>query len=282
MKIKKYSNGNQYCLTKSNKLVRNFSKTGVFLDINQTIDSKDYPLFLRNEIQNNFLRSPWIDSEDYRHDNIIIISDGFDFNNKHLLLNDLGREFTVIAVNGALAKWKNSRLPNYYVVNNPYEECIRYLPKNSRVLPKCIASVRTNNVFLRNYKGIKYRYYPVSERGYASMGAKEVKWQVDDYRNPICAAIGLAYHFDVKNLYIFCCDDSFVGERDNAIQLENGLWTYQQQVVAQEIIDANLYWLVNQEHKEISVFNHSSGIIYKNALYIDEDKIKELGKDVKE
>jgi hypothetical protein len=275
MRIKKHHNGNYYLLTDQNKWVRNFTINNVpFIDINNTIDTKDHFIFLQNEVQNGFKKNQWIDSEQIYHPNIVIVSDGYNFKERQNILNKLPKDVTIIGVNGSLAKWEiaNKNI-NYYVVNNPYEECMRYLPRRGKVLPKCIASPRTNHEFVNSYRGTKMRYYPVCEQSYATLGSKEVRWQIDDYRNPICAAIGLAYQFGVERLLLFCCDDSFKEERQGAIELENGLWMYPQHEVAHGLIDGNLYWLGNQRYQEVLTGDCSSGPNYKNAVNIKEDKI---------
>lgn len=275
MRIKKTTDGNQYLLTKHGKWVRNFYKQSVpFVDINNTIDSKDHFTFLKNEVQNSLRKYTWIDSEHFRNPNIVIVSDGYDFSRKHRLLADLPKNVTIIGVNGALAKWDLNRSMSYYVANNPFKECTRYLPKRNKSLPKCIASARTNLDFLENYNGTKLKYYPVNESGYSTLGIKEVSWQVDDYRNPICAAIGLAYRFGVEKLLLLCCDDAFKDERPGAMLLENNLWIYPQQELAHGLIDGNLYWLRDQPYKEVLIGDCSSGLRYENASYISEDNIK--------
>lgn len=275
MRIKKNSNGNQYLLTRESQWVRNFTKTLVpYQDINNTIAPEDYFVFLKNEVQNGMRRYTWIDSEKIYHPRIIIVSDGYEFSKRHKLLASLPKDVAIIGVNRSLAKWElASRSMNYYVVNNPYGECMKYLPKGTRTLPKCIASARTNYEFLENYRGTKYRYYPVNESKYATLGDKEIMWQIDDYRNPICAAIGLAYRFGVEQLLLLCCDNVFKEERPGAKMLENGLWIYPQQEVATGIIDGNLYWLKQQQHAEVFVKNCSDGLLLDNATYINEEKI---------
>lgn len=273
MRIKKLPNGNQYLLTDQNKWVRNFTKHSPFIDINNTINEKDHFVFLQNEVKNNLKRYTWINSEQIYHPNILIVSDGYDFKRKHKLLSNLPKDITIIGVNGALVNWELNKNMNYYVVNNPYQDCIKYLPKQNKVQPKCIASVRTNFEFLENYNGTKFRYYPVNENSYTSLGNKEVSWQIDDYRNSICASIGLAYHFNVEKLLLFCCDDVFKDEKPGAKKLENDLWIYPQQEIAHGLIDGSLYWLKNQDFTEVIIGDCSSGSIYKNATNINEEQI---------
>mgnify|MGYP003349337738 FL=1 len=153
------------------------------------------------------------------------VSDGYDFEKKQSILSRLPNDVKFIGVNGALTKWNvSNRSLSWYVVNNPYKECMRYLPRRSKVLPKCIASLRTNHAFLSAYKGTKYRYLPTGNGKFSGIGTKETLWQVDDCRNPICAAIELAYRFGAERILLFCCDDSFHVERPGAEKLSNGLY----------------------------------------------------------
>lgn len=259
----------------SDMWVRNFTKENVpYVNINETVDPKDYFTLLKNEIQNARMRYPWIDTEGFYHEKIIIVSDGYKFAEKQKLLAGLPRDVAIMGVNGALVKWKlPQRTPNYYVVNNPYPECMQYLPRRARAFPKCIASTRTNFDFLAAYKGTKYRYYPVSEQTYSGLTEKEIEYQIDDYRNIVCAAIGLAYRFGAAKLLLFCCDDTFDDERPGAEQLPNGLWMYPQQRIVHGLLDASLYWLKDALGDEIEIADHSSGPYYDNAAYIGEDKV---------
>jgi hypothetical protein len=274
MRIKKYSNGNQYLMC-GNMWVRNFlKKTVPYIDINQTITESDYFTFLNNEVQNNLKKYTWIDSEKVVCPKILIVSDGLDFQKKHKIIENLPKDITIIGVNGVLKKWEiNSRNINYYVVNNPYKECMKYLPRSRKMLPKCIASARTNYEFLENYNGTKYKYYPVGEKNYSTLGNKESSWQVDDYRNSICAALVLSYYFEAEKIMMLCCDDTFTEERPGAIQLENGYWMYPQQNITHDLIDGICYWFKQMPYQEVSIVDCSSGPIYKNATYIKEEDI---------
>jgi hypothetical protein len=272
MRIKKHPNRNEYLATPEGLWVRNFAKEAVpYVDINHLGRSQDYPVFLQNEIANSTAMHAWIDSEHFEHPDIVIVSDGYDFDERQKYLAELPKNITIITVNKALAKWKSTtRVPGYYVVNNPYDECVNYLPK--RIFPKCIASTRTNSRFLKNYRGTIYRYMPVSEQVYSGPKSKEIEYQIDDYRNPICAAIGLAYRFRVERLALFCCDDSFADERPAAEKLNNGLWMYPQQRISHSLIEANLYWL-KKAIPDIRIINSSSGPEYEGIIYIEPENI---------
>lgn len=278
MRIKKQQDKNEYILTPDRMWVRNFTKDLVpYIDKNKTASTEDHFIFLKNEFLNGASRIPWIDSENLFHENIIIVSDGFDFDKKHKILSKIpSSKATVIGVHGSLKKWKEqSRNMNYYLVNNPYEECLNYLPRVNKILPKCILSNKTNNDFVRKYRGTKYRYAPVDEIGYSGPEKNEITYQIDDHRNAICAALNLSYRFGANKILLLCCDDSFEQERPGAEKLHNNLWCYPQQRIANGIIDGILYWIKNSG-LNVEIKNHSSGPIYKNAEYIDEDKIVEF------
>lgn len=260
-------------MTKQGMWVRNFNKSMVpYIDANKTVSEKDHFLLLKNEHTNNQAKYAWIDTEDLYHDKILIVSNGYGFDSE-AIMNKLPSDVAVIGVHGSLAKWKSPRTMNYYVVNNPYQECMSYLPRRNKSLPRCIASTRTNPEFLDAYRGSKYRYVPVGEDGYNGTDSKEIEYQIDDYRNPICAAINLAYKFGVERLALCCCDDAFEGERVGAEKLHNGLWIYPPQRIAHGLIDGSLYWL-RHGRQEIFTADCSSGPLYENAEYIDQDKLQ--------
>ena len=274
-RIKSNPDGNKYILTNENMWVRKFTAEGIsFVDINKTIKQSDHFVFLENEVKNNLQKHTWIDSENYDMRKVLIVSDGYDFSNKHKILANIPKDVTIIGVNGSLNKWSiPNRSLNWYLSNNPYEECLHYLPRRNKILPKCIISPRTNHKFVSSYKGLKYKYYPVNEDGYTTLGKNEIGWQVDDYRNPICAAIGIAYTFGAEKICLFCCDDSFETFRDGSEKLENGLYQYPQQRTAHGLIDGLFYWLKNHEYYDFDIVDCSSGKEYDNATYIKEEGI---------
>lgn len=275
-RIKVYPDGNEYLKTNTNMWVRNFTKPNVVqVDLNKTYNSSDYFTFLKNEIQNSMQKHVWINQENYVHEKVMIISDGYEFEKKQKILASIPKNVTVIGVCGTLAKWPvANRNMDYYVVNNPYSECLKYFGRRHiRTFPKCIASLKTNSDFIANYRGRIFRYLPVYEGDYTSKFIKETDQQIDDYRNPICAAIQMAYMFNASKIFLYCCDDSFAGERPGAELLENGLYQYPQQRVAHELIDAKLFWLKYLPYQEISIMYNSNGLKFENATYIEEDEI---------
>lgn len=272
MRIKKYEN-NEYILA-GNVWIRNFTKENVSpICLANLYNKEDRQLVLRNEETNKSHLK--ISNENLNLEKMVIVSDGYDFDRKHQILSQLPNDVWVLSVNKALKKWKltsgeNKKYINAYVVNNPYDDCMSFMPlKKLAYYPTCIASSRTNVSFIKKYKGNIFLYRPTPEEAFGY--DRNENYFIDDYRNPICASIGLAYRFGVSKLMLLSCDDSFEEERDFAVQLKNGLWTYPQHLISQEIIDANLYWLKNQEN-EIEVVDYSDGADYKNAAYISNEE----------
>lgn len=269
--IKIHSTKNEYLYAGDGFWVRNFTKFPLKpYDINESLAStRDIKIFIENELQNNKKLLPKIDSEEIIAENIIIVSDGLLFEKKQKILEELPKDIVVIGVNGSLKEWNCNRRMNYYVVNNPYKECMDYLPKNFKTNPRVIASTKTYSDFIINYKGLIYLYSPVNNRMYNGVYTNS-EYFIDDYRNSICAAIGLAYHFSVKNLFLLCCDDVKEKEKPGMVKIEN-YWLYPQQITAHKLIDANLYWL-----KKIKIGYNSYGLKYNNANYIEEENIKKF------
>lgn len=278
MRIKKHPTGNEYILA-GDVWVRNFTKPSTTpLQLTHMFKKEDYETILKNEELNK--NNPKVSDETIMFNKAVIVSDGYDFDKRHLLLAKLPKDVAIFTVNKAFAKWKlmSAKLPgherrtmNGFIVNNPYRECLSCLPpRDSKYWPTCVASTRTNYEFCKNYSGDVYLYVPTPEMKFGFEGSET--YYIDDYRNPICAAIGLVYQFGVSKLLLFCCDDSFADKRDFAVELPNGLYTYPHQLKSQEIIDANLYWLTHQTDKEVKVADYSSGANYANAAYITSEE----------
>jgi len=242
--------------------VRDFARSVITKDINNLIPRSDYDIFLKNEMINATMNLASIDAETIYAPNVVIVSDGYQFEKKQHLLKGLNA--TIIGTNRALAKWDKQNKMDWYVVNNPYKDCLTYL---GNYYPRCIASNRTNPEFIQRYKsrrGVLYRYTPVTDGQFSSHYFPTPAYYIDDYRNPICAAISLAFRWEVQNLLLFCCDSSFEDERPGAYQQSNGLWAYP--TPANGLVDGCLYWL-NREHLKVNVYNHSS-VEYENSKYI--------------
>lgn len=280
MRIKKYKS-NEYILSQDGTWVRDPFKHSSPLDINP-FNKEDYSLIFNNEHANKRQSYPIFEKNLGTFKDVIIVSDGYDFENKQKILSEISNDVCILAVNGALKHWSLvgescpqalRRRINYYIISNPYEESVLNLPEQHRYYPNCLASMRTNPKFLQAYRGNKITFNPVKNENF-SYKIDNLGSTVDDYRNVICASINLACCLGVRKLMLFCCDDSFDKERPSAIHLENGLWTYEQQIKSNQIIDSLLHW-VNKQN--IEVCNYSNGPKLHNATYIKtEEEVKEF------
>ena len=196
-------------------------------------------------------------------------SKGYNFLENQKVLADLPKNVIVIGTNRTLANWKlvgektdKKRAMNYYVVNNPFEECNNFLPKKHKYFPKCIASSRTNSNFLEDYRGEKYLYQPMYDSYYNTSLSNE-SFKIDDYRNPICAAVTIAYWLKAKKIALLCCDGSFEKNMAGSIKLENGLYTHPQHITCQQILDTMFYWL-STKNIEISDTDNENIISVEN------------------
>lgn len=278
MRIKKLRNGNEYLETQDQIWVRNFCNVrSPITPLSPLEDPQEYPLLMENELHN--LRNGRVvdvSNESVSFPNIVIISDGFDFEERHKLLADLPSNVSIFATNKALAKWRllerfsdKQRIVNYLITNNPYKEAVNQIPNAHRYFPRCIASYRTNSKFVERYEGDVFYYHPANSKSYSGP-KKNSKYKIEDYRNPISASINLAFRFGVQKLLLFCCDNSFKEERPVAVKLENDLWTYPQHLISQRIFDAQLHWL---KEAGVKVGNCSSGINLNNTQYIPPEQI---------
>lgn len=277
MRIKKLKN-NEYALSEG-IWVRNPLRDAKPIDINSLAIS-EAGLLLNNESEN--IRSPHMELDEMSGvamNNVVIASDGYDWADRQLVLGGLPNSLVrVLGVNGSLAKWTMvgdsapiKRTMTFYLVNNPYPECMSYLPRSHRYYPNIIASTRTNPRFLKEYKSEPYLYRPTPDREYCGSG--DVSRTLDDYRNPVCAAVSLAVAMGAKKILLLCCDEAFKEHRSGSERMSNGLFQYPQQIRCQKIIDKQLYWASSSG---IKIADCSSGIEMKNARYINLEGVRDF------
>lgn len=275
MRIKNL-NKNKYIITKENIWVRDLCSSSNNIDINQLYD-KEINLWLDNEFVNSKKNKLEFPIGEVKYDNIIICSDGYGWKHKQRTIGRIPNSLVkIIGTNGSLKNWEMvgesadlKRIMSFYVVNNPYKDCMSYLPNSHSYYPNIICSTRTYPKFIEKYRNDPYFYKPSEGLNYSST-FNFINFTLDDYRNSICAAISFSWILGVKKLLLFCCDEAFEEERAGSVKMENGLYQYPQQIMSQNIIDKQLYWL---KKNDVEIFDHSSGIKYENAEYIDEDDI---------
>jgi len=277
MRIKKYKK-NEYIATLEGVWIRNLCLESEPVDINY-LTSKEVNLFLENETKNLKISSMHLDDLDNVFlDNLIIFSDGYEWKEKQLILGSMPNDFVkTIGVNGSLAKWEMvgekaeiKRTMTFYLANNPYPECVGYLPKRHKYYPNLITSTKTNPNFIKEYKSEPIFYKATNDLNYSGIGSGDGYMRLDDYRNPICAALSFAWKKRSRKIVLFCCDDAFKDERPGSVRMKNGLFQYPQQIMCQRIIDKQIFWL---KKAGVEVRDCSSGIEYENAEYINQDGI---------
>lgn len=266
---KNHKTGNEYLLASGKYWVRNFNKKNNPIDVNALESQEDQLMFIENEMNNMSLRIMQIENESITAKKCIIVSDGFGIEEEIRHLANIPNNVIVIGVNRILNKWSINRMMNYYLVNNPYKECMSYLSKND-FYPPCIASTRTYHNFLKRYskKSTVYVYSPTSSRRFAGVIFKSKR--IDDYRNPICAAVVLASFFGATQLGLFCIEELLSFNKSGSIKLKSK-YTYPQHLTSKALIDANLYWFKKREDEDdnIEVFHNSPEMDYINGDYIE-------------
>jgi hypothetical protein len=273
MRIKKF-NKNEYALA-DGVWVRNPAVKTRPVDIN-SMSRDEISLFVRNEQENS--RASHMQMEEADNPgvtDVVVASDGFGWAERQMVLGGLpNSSVNVFGVNGSLARWSMvgegaavKRTMAFYVANNPYPECMSFLPRSHRYYPNLVASTRTHPGFISAYRSQPYMYRPTTDLDYAGSC---VAVAMDDYRNPICAAISLAVRRGAKRILLLCCDEAFKEERPGATRMENGLYQYPQQIMCQSIIDKQLFWLGRMG---IRVGDCSSGVKYDHAEYITPEDI---------
>lgn len=266
--VKKHANRNEYFKV-DNLWVRNFAKKHVKpIDLNNLYEEKDIKELIDNEIRNNKLNLPSIGNEDLSFDKMIIVSDGFNFQEHAEIFNLLPENCCIITTNQALRLWKAIVFPTFYLILNSNEQAMTLLP--DKVFPKLISSRRSYHQFLCNYKNIIYFYDPVPDSYYQSFLTKESILLVDDYRNPICAAINLASYFKVSKLYLAFCSHAFKEYRDGTTKIDDGIYQYPQQRLADKIVDANLFWY-KASNPNIQIYHTGVKNSFMFARYLPKD-----------
>lgn len=277
--IKNHKNGNQYKHVENNIWVRNFTLNyNKPVDINKLFDEKEISTFIFNENKNIFSKFPKFEPKDLSQKNIIITSDGFGFEKINEVLNgiNLNKKF-IILTNNSLKKWDNLKvLPDLFVENNPFKEALNNI--SYKYYPNCLISTRTFYQFVNNYKYKNINLYnPTPLEFYNPITKIDDSKYLDDYRNPICAAINYSYLCNAKNIFFLYCSEAFEEEKPATILHNDGIhYQYQQNKLSEKIIDSMIFW-IRKNNKSCNVFYHGLDKTFKFASYIEkEDLIKIL------
>lgn len=254
--------------------VRNFTKKNVVAkDINILYDDNEIKTIIDNEIKNSKTSAPDLLDENFNFTDVLIISDGLGFENHKELLKNIRQDICVIALNKTMQFWEAEKFPDFYLVSNPSETVMPDMPQ--KAFPKLISSRRACHKFVQNYRNIKYFYDPTCDEKYQSPISKKSGMYIDEYRNPICAALNCAYNFGARNFYMAYCSDAYKVERPGTVQIAENAFSYPQQILANKIVNANIFW------NKISNMNNNiyyTGIknSFSFAKYYDQDEFNKM------
>lgn len=273
--IKIHKNKNEYFLTDDKIWVRNFAKSNAKpIDINNFYSESEIKILLENELRNQEIKTFDFSSEVKENKKILIISDGYGFENSFNWIDKVPSDVKIIANYGACRRWNSKRLPNYMVMNNPFEDALIYLPE--KVFPILLTSSRTNHNFIKRYINAIIKYYPTPDVNYESPASHDSSVHIDEYRSSLAASIAIAYKMGCEKLCIAYPINAYDKERPGTEKIEDTeLFFYPQQRIARNIIDANIFWYKLAKNKINICY---TGI--KNSLqfanYIEPDIIKNI------
>jgi hypothetical protein len=275
--VRFHNSGNQYALSDSKKIwIRNF---GVLhanpLDINSLYSEDEIKIIINNELVNNYHKNSSYEPENLADKNVFIVSDGYGFEKSFEMINSLEiKNSYIILTNNSLKLWEIKKyLPSLFVVNNPYKDCLANI--NKKIFPRLLASSKTYPEFFKNYnfKAGLYIYHSTPQINYQAPVKNDYSNYIDDYRNPICAALINCFYGNAKKIYLMSCSDGYKEERHGSY-LVNNVYQYPQQTLADEIINLNIFWyLANKPQTTIKYFGINKSFCF--AQYIDQEQFEE-------
>ena len=275
--VKNHKNGNQYLYIDNNIWVRNFTVPFAKpIDINKLYQDEEIKNFIDNENKNIYSKYPKFEPKDLSQKNIIIVSDGFGFENINNLLEkiNLNKKFIVLT-NNSLKKWNNLNvLPDLFIENNPFKECLNNI--SLKFYPNCLISTRTYHKFIDYYKYKNIKMYdPTPLEKYNTAIKSDDSKYLDDYRNSICAAINYSYFCNAKNLFLLFCSEAFEKQKPATILHNDGEhYQYPLNNLSEKIIDGMLFWL-KKKNSNINIFYHGLNKTFNFASYIDSETLIE-------
>lgn len=237
--IKVTDDRNEYCKSE-NYWIRNSRKPNVSpIDINNYYTTDEVKILVENEIKNSKLNIPDIEIENFNWNTVVIVSNGYGFYNNHQNIFDnikISQKKVVLAVNNSLRFWESHKIPQYFLINqlNP--------PTNLKYLPILIASKRCNHEYIKKYRNMKYFYTNTPSYLFSSPAVKETTFFIDDYRNPICAAINCAVYFGAKRIFLSFCSEGYDSYKEGMERLNESAFIYPQQKLANDIVNKNIFW----------------------------------------
>lgn len=259
----------KYILSKNGYWVRNF-----FSDIGDykfDYYNHDIKELTNNEIMIKSLNIPSIDKEIIRTEKIAIISSGTDIENcRNIIKKLINKKYFLLGVNDILNK---GIFPNYYINCDTTNYCIRHIPKKARILPQLIVSSKSCAEFVKLYKskGSVYYYIPTMNSKYNLKNKSS--YTIDDYRDPICAAINFASRWST-DIVLISPQNFFKEMKDGMEKIDDNKYIYPQQKISHYFADSLCYWAKEEGGCDISVV--STGMKYENANNLSIEQAEEL------
>lgn len=237
--IKTTKDRNQYSLT-NNIWVRNFTRDDTKpIDINDLYEDEEIQTCIENEIKNSKLIVPNISTENFEIDSVVIISNGFEFRENHKNIIESIDTFDnkqVFCVNKTILLWNANKYPNFYLTNSFTK------PTGMNFYPRLICSQRMDYNFLKSYRNNKFVYSPTPNYKFSSPNSIDETFFIDDYRNPICAALHCAYKFKAERIFLAFCSEGYSDKKEGMVDAGEGVCMYPQQKMANDIINHMIFW----------------------------------------
>jgi hypothetical protein len=275
--IKNLHKGNQYLNVEKNVWVRNFTLKNILpIDINNLNQEEEIKTFINNQLINNMFKLPKFEAKDLSNKNVFIVSDGFGFENINNILENINiKNKFIILTNNSLKKWNNFKvLPDLFIENNPYKNSLNNI--NPKIFPNCLLSKRIYPEFINSCKSKNISFYdPIPSLNFNSMYKNEINAYLDDYRNPICAAINYCFLCNAKNINLLYCSEGMDKERPASYLHNDGIhYQYNQNKLSDKIINGMIFWY--KKTKQYSnIFYHGLNKSFKFGSYIQQEDLIE-------
>lgn len=266
-----HRNQNEYILNKNNLWIRNFGKQNCIpKDINNLFGEEEIQILLSNEVNNSNPNHIDLFSEFITVPKILIISDGFGFDSQKEWIKNIPDDVKIICVHGTLRFWDSERLPDYYVLTNPFENALQFFPE--KYFPFLIASSRANPSFISNFQNLKFIYNSTPDQNYESPISHNSSKYVDEYRNAIAASLCIAYFMKAEKICLAYPIDAYKEFRETTIKYDDA-YVYPQQIMSANIIDSMIFWYrYNRLNTKIVYTGVKNCMLFSKYVY-EEDVI---------
>jgi hypothetical protein len=255
---------NEYSLT-NNLWIRNFTRDDTRpVDINDLYSENEIQLCIENEIKNSKLIVPNIATENFDIHTIVIISNGFGFRDNHKKLIESISTYEgkqIFCVNNTVLLWNAKKYPNFFLTNSFNR------PSGMNFYPRLLCSQRMDYDFLKNYRNNKFVYSPTQNYKFSSPNSLDETCFIDEYRNPICASINCAYKFNATRIFLAFCSEGYENEKDGMINVEENLFMYPQQKVANDVINNMIFWY-RYSNPNVKIFHTGVKNSFSFAKYL--------------